>query len=154
MVGLSEIPTYSTHYTHDTPMLFPEIPFPMIFPKNNLKFRRYSHSLSYIPMIFPISDALRRRPSCTRCRLAAARSGSERFKSASACRSPPGLNISESRWSPSNPIGAVLFHWPTPMNLRPKGRETKASGGIRHGDSYKGIITDIDVSIYIYIHDI
>ena len=29
--------------------------------------------------------------------------------------------------------------------LRPKGRETKASGGVRHGDSYKGIITDIDV---------
>ena len=31
--------------------------------------------------------------------------------------------------------------------LRPKGRGTKASGGVRHGDSYKGIITDIDVYI-------
>ena len=35
--------------------------------------------------------------------------------------------------------------------LRPKGRGTKASGGVRHGDSYKGIITDIDVYIYIYM---
>ena len=34
--------------------------------------------------------------------------------------------------------------------MRPKGRETKVSGGVRHGDSYKGIITDIDVIIYIY----
>ena len=35
------------------------------------------------------------------------------------------------------------------QNLRPKGRGTKASGGVRHGDSYKGIITDIDAFIYI-----
>ena len=34
--------------------------------------------------------------------------------------------------------------------LRPKGRGAKASGGVRHGDSYKGIITDIDVYFNIY----
>ena len=28
-------------------------------------------------------------------------------------------------------------------DLRPKGRGTKASGGVRHNDSYKSIITDI-----------
>ena len=33
--------------------------------------------------------------------------------------------------------------------LRPKGRGTKASGSVRHGDAYKGIMTDIDVS-YVY----
>ena len=37
-------------------------------------------------------------------------------------------------------------------DLRPKGRGTKASGGVRHGDSYRGIITDIYVFIYIYIN--
>ena len=38
--------------------------------------------------------------------------------------------------------------------MRPKGRETKASGGVRHGDSYKGIITDIDVYLYIIYSNI
>ena len=33
--------------------------------------------------------------------------------------------------------------------LRPKRRGTKASGGVRHGDAQKGIMTDIDVS-YMY----
>ena len=30
-------------------------------------------------------------------------------------------------------------------------RPTKASGGVRHCDSYKGIITDIDVYLHIYM---
>ena len=31
--------------------------------------------------------------------------------------------------------------------LEAKGKGTKASGGVKHGDPYKGIITDIDVHI-------
>ena len=37
--------------------------------------------------------------------------------------------------------------------MKPKGRGTKTSGGVKHGDSYKGTITDIDMiysNIYIY----
>ena len=35
-------------------------------------------------------------------------------------------------------------------DLRPKGRGTKASGGVRHSDWYKGIFTDLDVYIFVY----
>ena len=40
----------------------------------------------------------------------------------------------------------------TQADLRPKGRKTKASGGVRHGDSYKGIISNIyDIKQYMHI---
>ena len=37
-------------------------------------------------------------------------------------------------------------------NCRPKGKGTKAGGGVRHCDSYIGIITDLDVDMYTHTH--